>query len=56
MSADIGSDDEWDVREAFDDLDLRMAVLCARLDLLTARIDALTGNVKATTRDANTAR
>jgi hypothetical protein len=53
MSADIQPrDDGWDVREAIDDLDLRLAVLSTRLDLLSATIAVLTGNAKAT-RDAD---
>ncbi len=42
------------MQEAIDDLDLRMAVLCAKLDLLTARLDALTGRMDTAARDSDT--
>ena len=42
------------MQEVIDDLDLRMAVLCAKLDLLTARLDALTGRMDTAARDSDT--
>jgi hypothetical protein len=55
VSADLQPrDDGWSMQEAIDDLDLRMAVLCAKLDLLTARLDALTGRMDTAARDSDT--
>ncbi len=48
------TDEALSMQEAIDDLDLRMAVLCAKLDLLTARLDALTGRMDTAARDSDT--
>ena len=42
------------MQEAIDDLDLRLAVLTARLDLLQARIAFLTREMDTAARDSDT--